>query len=165
MKKIISFLCVLAVLASCQQPTSKWSTMKVIQDRPQLSVVNLRDTAADHGDGLAFEAILRDTTGKQVGEVHGWLVTVDLSDSSEAGIVTTVDKIGNAVFNIDGEDIVVYGETSYSQGKHVMNSNSKPQRRAILGGTGKFRGITGEIQTTRNEDSTYLHEFIYKSIE
>lgn len=164
MKKIISFLAVLAVLASCQQPTSKWSTMKVIQDRPQLSVVNLRDTAADHGDGLAFEAILRDTTGKQVGEVHGWLVTVDISDSTANEVSTTQDKIGNAVFNIDGEDIVVFGETSYSKGKNIMN-NGIPQRRAIMGGTGKFRGITGEIQTTRNQDSTYTHEFIYKLIE
>ena len=164
MKKIFAILGVLAMLAACQQPASKWSTMKVIQERPQLSVVNLRDTAADHGDGMAFEANLRDTTGKQIGELHGWLVTVDLSDSTANGIVTTVDKIGNVVFNIDGEDIVVFGETSYSKGKNIMN-NSQPQRRAIMGGTGKFRGITGELQTTRNEDSTYTHEFIYKLID
>lgn len=165
MKKIILFIVILAALVSCQQPATQWSSMKVIQDRPQLTIVNLRDTAADHGDGLAFEATLRDTTGKYVGEVHGWLVTVDLSDSSKAGISTTVEKVGTVVFNIDGEDIIVFGETSYTNGKHVMNTNSKPQRRAIMGGTGKFRGITGEIKTTRNADSTYMHEFIYKLIE
>lgn len=164
MKKSILILGIVMGLISCKQTSTGWTSMKIIQDRPQLSVVNLRDTAADHGDGMAFEASLRDTTGQRVGELHGWLITVDLSDSVETGKVSTIDKIGTAVFNIDGEDIVVFGETSYSKGKLIMNNN-QPQRRAIMGGTGKFRGITGEIQTTRNADSTYTHEFIYKLIE
>jgi alpha-D-ribose 1-methylphosphonate 5-triphosphate synthase subunit PhnG len=31
------------------------------------------------------------------------------------------------------------------------------QKRAVVGGTGKYRGIKGEVTTTRNEDGTYKH--------
>ena len=164
MKKIIFILGVLVTLAACQQPATKWSTMKVIQDKSQLSYVNLRDTAIDHGDGISFEAILRDTTRKQVGELHGWLVTVDLSDSTANRVINTVDAISNMVFNIDGDDIVVLGEISLGKEKNTLESGYT-QRRAIMGGTGKFKGITGELQTIRYPDSTYTHEFIYKLIE
>lgn len=162
MKKVIAFLIVLAALASCQQHTTEWSSMKLIQEKPQLFVVNLRDTAVEHGDELVFESGLRDTTGAVVGELHGWLITVDLSDSANTiPNSNMLDKIGTSVFNIDGDDIVVLGMLFHAQGNKIMNTG-KPQKRAIIGGTGKFRGITGEITITRNADTTYTHELIYK---
>ena len=33
------------------------------------------------------------------------------------------------------------------------------QKRAVVGGTGKYRGIKGEVTTSRNEDGTY--EFLF----
>ncbi len=165
MKKFVFSLAIIAALVSCQQPKTEWSTRKILQDKPQLSSVNLRDTALDQGDGVAFEAVLRDTTGNEVGEVHGWLVAVDLSDSiTKAANNNLVDKIGTMVVNLDGDDIVVVGETSYNRGQHVMKDNMV-QKRAIMGGTGKYRGITGEVLTTRSSDSTYTHEMIYKIID
>ena len=52
--------------------------MTFIQDKPLLTHVNLGDTSDGHGDGMAFEAVLRDTAGTVVGEVLGWMVTVDI---------------------------------------------------------------------------------------
>ena len=164
MKRIITIMCVLASVSACQQPSSKWSTMKVFQEKPQLFAVNLRDTAEDHGDGMAFEATLLDTTRKQVGELHGWWVMVDLSDSTAKRIINTIDAISSMVFNIDGDDIVVLGDVSMGKENNTLESGYT-QRRPIMGGTGKFRGITGELQTIRYPDSTYTHEFIYKLIK
>jgi hypothetical protein len=65
------------------------------------------------------------------------------------------------VVNLDGDDIVVLGENSYNRGQQEMKDNMV-QKRAIIGGTGKYRGIAGEVITTRNNDSTYTHEMIYK---
>ena len=31
------------------------------------------------------------------------------------------------------------------------------QKRAIVGGTGKYKGVEGEVTTTRNDDGTYTH--------
>lgn len=164
MKKALLFLSILATMASCQQPATEWSFMKVIQEKPQLSVVNLGDTSLDHGDGLAFEAVLRDTADKEIGELHGWLTTVDLSDPLKNGIDSTVDKIGTMVLYIGGDHIVAFGETYYNKGQQILKTGL-PEKRAIMGGTGKYRGITGEIITTRNADSTYTHELIYKLIK
>ncbi len=135
--------------------------MKIKQDKPQLYFINLRDSSLNQGDGLTYEAVLRDTTGKQIGEIHGWTVTVDLSDPENSSLQGTVDKIGTLVLNIEGDDIVGLGEVGYKEGQSLINVG-QTQKRAILGGTGKYRGIYGEIQTTRNSDSTYTHELIYK---
>jgi hypothetical protein len=162
MKKFVLSMLIMALVVSCQQSKTEWATRKILQDKPQLSTVNLRDTALDQGDGVAFEAVLRDTTGTEVGEVHGWLVAIDLEDSiTKAANNNLVDKIGTMVVNLDGDDIVVVGETSYNRGQQVMKDNMV-QKRAIIGGTGKYRGITGEVLTTRNSDGTHTHEMIYK---
>lgn len=161
MKYTIFLTLLLLTLFSCQSPSKSWISMKIIQDKPQLHFINLRDSSLNEGDGLTYEAVLRDTSGKQIGEIHGWTVTVDLSDPEKERLQATVDKIGTLVLNIEGEDIIGLGEVGYSEGKSLINEG-QAQRRAILGGTGKFKGIYGEIKTTRNSDSTYTHELSYK---
>jgi hypothetical protein len=163
MRKVILSIAFVAALASCQQSNTEWSTRKVLQDKPVLTTVNINDTSIiDHGDGVAFEALLRDTTGKVVGDAYGWLVAVAFTDSLvQAASNNRVGKIGSMIVNLDGDDIVVAGKTSYDKGQSIMKNNYT-QKRAILGGTGKYRGITGEVLTTRNEDNTYTHEMIYK---
>jgi hypothetical protein len=37
-----------------------------------------------------------------------------------------------------------------------------PQKNAVVGGTGKYKGVRGEVTTTRNEDGTYTHIFDIK---
>jgi hypothetical protein len=61
------------------------------------------------------------------------------------------------VFNFDEDNkIVASGGTSNHKGEQVMKLGID-QKRAVVGGTGKYKGIKGEVTTTRNEDGTYTH--------
>lgn len=127
--------------------------------------INIGDTTHDHGDGMAFEAVLRDTSGKVVGEVLGWLITVDIMDGDSANPTHVVERMGTMVYNFGNEnEIVVQGGTSYHKGEQQMKLGIS-QKRAIVGGTGKFKGIDGEVTTTRNNDGSYLHVLEMKTEE
>lgn len=158
MKQFLVIFTAAFFLLSCQNQTgSAWQTLTFIQDKPFLTHVNLGDTAHGHGDGMAFEAVLRDTAGTVVGEVLGWMVTVDIADGDSANTVHMTDRIGTMVIKFGDENkIVAQGGTSYHKGEQQMKLGLA-QKRAITGGTGKYKGIMGEVTTTRNEDGTYLH--------
>lgn len=158
MKKLSLIVIVFSVLLSCQSTsTSKWTTINFVQEKPFLVHLNLGDTAHSHGDGMAFEALIKDTAGNDVGEVLGWLVTVDLMDGDSANPVYVSERIGTMVFNFgDENEIVAQGGTSYHKGEQQMKLGIS-QKRAIVGGTGKYKGIEGEVTTTRNDNGTYTH--------
>lgn len=149
-------------LLSCQnQSSSAWQTLTYLQDKPFLTDVNLGDSAHGHGDGMAFEAVLRDTAGTVVGEVLGWMVTVDIMDGDSANPVQMTDRIGTMVITFGGDKIVVPGGSTYHKGEQVMKLGI-PQKNAVVGGTGKYKGVRGEVTTTRNENGTYTHVFDIK---
>ncbi len=158
MKQVLVIFTAAFFLLSCQnQSSSAWQTMTFIQDKPFLTHVNLGDTAHGHGDGMAFEAVLKDTAGTAVGEVLGWMVTVDIMDGDSANPVHFTERIGTTVYKFDDENkIIVSGGTSNHKGEQVMKLGMD-QKRAVVGGTGKYKGIKGEVTTTRNEDGTYTH--------
>jgi hypothetical protein len=158
MKQFIVIFSAAFFLLSCQNQTgSTWQTLTFTQDKPFLTHLNLGDTAHGHGDGMAFEAVLKDTTGTAVGEVLGWMVTADIVDGDSANLVHITERIGTMVLKFDDENkIIAAGGTSYQKGEQVMKLGIE-QKRAVVGGTGKYRGIKGEVTTSRNEDGTYKH--------
>jgi hypothetical protein len=158
MKQLLAIFTAAFFLLSCQnQSSSAWQTLTYIQDKPVLIHVNLGDTAHGHGDGMAFEAVLKDTTGTAVGEVLGWIVTVDIVDGDSANLIKVSDRIGTMVFDLgDENEIIAQGGTSYHHGEQQMKLGIA-QKRAIVGGTGKYKGVEGEITTIRNDDGTYTH--------
>lgn len=127
-----------------------------------MTYLNLGDTTNSHGDGMAFEAKLSDSTGVEVGEIIGWLVTVDINLSDSMNTAPVSERIGSTVFNFGEEnEIVAIGGISYHSGEQRMKKGIA-QKRAIVGGTGKYKGIVGEVTTTRNEDGTYTYFLDYK---
>jgi hypothetical protein len=158
MKQLLAIFTAAFFLLSCQnQSSSAWQTLTFIQDKPLLTHVNLGDTAHGHGDGMAFEAVLKDTAGTAVGEVLGWMVTVDIVDGDSVNAVHISDRIGTMVFKFEDENkIIASGGTVYHKGEQIMKLGIA-QKRAVVGGTGKYKGIKGEVTTTRNEDGTYTH--------
>jgi hypothetical protein len=158
MKQFLAIFTAAFFLLSCQNQTgSAWQTMTYIQEKPLLTHVNLGDTAHGHGDGMAFEAVLKDTAGTAVGEVLGWMVTVDIVDGDSANPVHITDRIGTMVIKFDDENkIIVSGGTSYKKGEEIMEPEVS-QKRAVVGGTGKYKGIKGEVTTIRKENGTYTH--------
>lgn len=157
MKNLFTLILLSIVFVSCQQSSSKWTTIKFVQEKPVLVHLNLGDTANSHGDGMAFEAAIKDTAGNKAGEVLGWLVTVDIVDGDSINPVHITERIGTMVFNLGEEnEIIAQGGTSYQKGEQQMKSGLQ-QKRAIVGGTGKYKGVNGEVTTTRNDDGTYTH--------
>ena len=158
MKHLVYSAVAIALLAGCQQRTgSSWEKITFKQDKPALVHLKLGTAAGSHGDGMAFEAAIRDSSGKAVGEVLGWLITVDIMDGDGANPVYITERIGSMVFNLgDENEIVAQGGTSYHQGQAQMKEGLS-QKRAVVGGTGIYKGIAGEVTTTRNEDGTYTH--------
>ena len=158
MKHVLVIFTAVFFLFSCQNQTgSAWQTLTFIQEKPLLTNVNLGDTAHGHGDGMAFEAVLKDTAGTEVGEVLGWMTTVDIVDGDSTNPVYITDRIGTMVLKFDEENkIIASGGTSYKKGEQEMNIEI-PQKRAVVGGTGKYKGIKGEVTTSRNKDGNYKH--------
>jgi hypothetical protein len=158
MKQFLVIFTTAFFLLSCQNQTgSAWQTLTFIQDKPLMTHVNLGDSAHGHGDGMAFESVLKDTTGTAVGEVLGWMVTVDIEDGDSANPVHITDRVGTMVIKFDDQNkIVTSGGTSYHRDDKLLKLGVF-QKSAIVGGTGKYKGIKGELTTSRNEDGTYKH--------
>ena len=118
MKQILIIFSAALLLLSCQnQSSSRWTIIKFIQGEPNLVHLNLGDSAHGHGDGTAFEAPLMDTSGVEVGEVLGWLVTVDIVEGDSANPIHVSERLGTMVFNLgDENEIVAQGGTSYHKG-------------------------------------------------
>ena len=163
MKQIILVFAATIYLLSCQnQPISKWETLKFIQDNPMLTHLNLGDTAHGHGDGMAWEAPLRDTLGNIVGEAMGWTVTVDIMDGDSANPIFLTERNGVSILNFGDENEIVGGRvTSYYEGEQRLKLGL-PQVYPIIGGTGKYKGIEGEFSVTRQADSSYVYIFNFK---
>lgn len=127
-------------------------TLTQVPDDVQLTALDL-NPAGDVGDVTAFEApVLKD------GEVFG----------SMMGTMTKVGSIGDgwntereermltAVFDLPDGQISVIG-VSYYKEDDTRLPTSEPVTRAIVGGTGAYIGVDGEVETVRNEDGSYTH--------
>jgi hypothetical protein len=163
MKQIILVFATAIYLLSCQnQPVSKWETLKLIQDNPLVTQINLGDPAHGHGDGTAFEARLRDTLGNIVAEALGWTVTVDIIDGDSTNPRILRERIGTSVFNFGDENEIVGSRiTSYYDGEERLKLGVT-QVYPIMGGTGKYKGIEGEFSATRQADNTITYIFNFK---
>lgn len=148
-------------LAGCSSSSSSSSEIVLIQDAPALTTIEVSDGpetsgGASHGDILAFEApVSRD--GEVVGDLSGILTTVDIPLEGSDGREVFEERIGTLVFRFsDTDSIVVNGSSVYPAGEDEMAPGT-PQIRAVLGGTGSYVGVDGEVSTVRNDDGTYTH--------
>jgi hypothetical protein len=162
MRSFFLLLISTALLASCQS-SSKWETMKLYNGTPSITVINLGDSTHGHGDGTAYEGELMDSTGKVIGEYISWYVTVDMEKSDSMTSKQFSEKILTIVLNLGPDDeIIIQGGAFHLIDDHMIKQNVPARKRAIVGGTGKYRGIRGEVVPYRKEDGTYVHELIYK---
>jgi len=61
----------------------------------------------------------------------------------------------------DADEIVISCANIYPINQRIMQADV-PQVRAIIGGTGKYKGISGQVTTTRKSDETYTHVLEYR---
>lgn len=158
------------VLAGCSSGGSvATEELTLIQEAPSLTTIEVSDGVetsggASHGDILAFEAaVSRD--GEVVGDLSGILTTVDIPLEGSAGREIFEERIGTLVFRFsDTDSIVVNGSSVYPAGADEMAPGT-PQIRAVLGGTGTYVGVDGEVLTVRNEDGTYTHTLTLLTVQ
>ena len=147
-----------SLVAACVAGCSSSSTLEftVEQAPPVLTRVQLGDQGPSHGDLLAFEStISRD--GEVVGELTGMLTTVDLAVPAGTGREALEERFGTLVFRFgDTDTIVANGSSVYPVGEAEM-AEETPQVRAVLGGTGSYLGVTGQVTTTRQGGGAYRH--------
>jgi hypothetical protein len=153
-------ICVVA----CQSPSpSKWTSVKYIMGKPSLVNLNLGDTAQSIGDILSYEATLSDTSGNIVGEVMGENITIDVVEGDSLNPINSVERTGMVIFNFGNEnEIIVDGMNSAYKGEVKMKMGVT-QLRPIIGGTGIYKGIKGQLFATPTENGTYSLVFEMKN--
>ena len=169
MKNLMLFLPLILLCTSCSQeqvalkekqdapPTTNTlatQTLKVHQELPDLTHIDLDKEGASHGDLLAFDATVSSDNGMK-GKLSGFIMTVDIPQKDHE---VFQDRIVQMVFDFgEANTIVVGGRSVYPHLDKSEMKKNEPQYRAVVGGTGTFMGARGQIHTTRNDDGTYEH--------
>jgi len=143
-------------LAACGSESGE--TFTIEQESPKLVEVKTGSNGSLPGNILAFDAPLtRD--GEPAGALAGLLTTVKVPESSGGEPSGLESRFGTLNFAFDESDsIVVSGATVYPASQAEMQVG-KAQVRAIVGGTGRYSGASGQVTTTRQGSGKYLHEF------
>lgn len=153
----------LALLSACQTPPPvAWQKLTLEQSKPILVEVHDGDGVREHGEKVFFEAKLKDPAGQVTAQMLGMMVIVDLPGNDGVGDPAVEERFTwVSVIFPEGDEIVVQGANIYPAGQTIMKPQAA-QTRAIVGGTGKFKGIRGQVVTTRNPDETYTHTLEYR---
>ena len=131
------------------------TTLTLVQDKPTIERV---DSVVKQGILTFFEAGLSTTSGADAGVLAGSVLTVDISeDSSEFEV-----RQRTLTYDTPDGQIQAAGLSNYPFADREL-AELDPQIIAIVGGTGKYLGVTGEVQTTRLTDGTYEHFFTFVS--
>lgn len=153
-----------AVLTACNapKPAAAWQTLTLKQAKPTLVDVTDGDQDREHGERMLFEAALTDESGKSVAQLLGMHTIVDIPGEDGVGNPSVEERFTSmSVVFEDGDEIVFEGANVYPTNERIMKADA-PQYRAIAGGTGKYKGIRGQIKTSRNADETYSHTIEYR---
>jgi len=131
------------------------STLTLEVDHPRfenIHLVDLGDEGPSAGDIRVFTA-----TGTSAGNTPvrtDWeLITIDHSATSEIRNARATFVFG------DGADQLVFaGSATYPVDGGTLDKGVVV-RRAVLGGTGRYAGATGWVETTHKADDTWTHVF------
>jgi hypothetical protein len=134
----------------------KWDLV-LYQDKPTIIDAHIQD-------GLVltrnFEGVLRRKSGNKVGILVGQqeVFDVDLSinDEKEMRMRTLVFRLNS------GHQIIAQGLGIYRAGENKFKPG-KLFTIAIIGGTGKYIGVRGELVTLLRADGTYRHKLRFKN--
>jgi hypothetical protein len=145
-----------AVALPSVQAEQHTRAFELTQQPPTLHAIDHHTEGASVADVVLYEATIAGEQGES-GTLTGFLITADVPDA-ETGDVHQ-DRLGQLFFDLgNGNGLVVVGEAIYRGEEAEMMPNTA-QLRAVVGGTGEFMGVRGQVATTRNDDGSYRHEF------
>ncbi|MGA1464039.1 MAG: hypothetical protein ACO37Y_12750 [Steroidobacteraceae bacterium] len=98
------------------------------------------------------------TTGDGAPVVMDWIMTTTGLDSAELGVESRVTL---GVFSFSGQDedqILLEGVGLYPAADSTFVPNSLLVR-PIIGGSGRFKGASGQVTSVHLEDGSWMHAF------
>ena len=137
----------MANTAAFPSPKIIWK-LTLIQGKPVIK--NITNPSAPNGSLELFGAKLTDQAGKAAGFLEGSIMTVDVL----AGPTEHVLRKRSLTFILPGGEIQAEGASYYPLNEQEILANH-PTRIAIVGGTGKYVGASGQVQTVHLGDGTY----------
>lgn len=148
---------VIIALLGCSN-TAGNEKLTIYQDAPAMNLLDLGASGNSLGDAYYFSANLHSAQGGPVvGEVFGSKTLVKMSTADNPNAEQRMTLL---FFTFDNREdqIMVAGVPDYPPDAGEFAANQKVLR-AILGGTGKYIGARGQLESTRNADGTYTQVF------
>ncbi len=139
-------------LAGCGPQVSVITLTQVSGDDVELTELDL-NPSGDSGDVTAFVApVAKD------GQPHGTFLgtMTQVGSTGDGWNIEREERMLTAVFDLPQGQISVLGVSHYKEDNRLLTIG-EPATRAIVGGTGKYVGVDGEVTTVRNEDGSYTH--------
>lgn len=90
--------------------------------------------------------------------ITDWIMTTTGVDTAAYGVES---RVATAVFSFDGFDndqVVIEGVGLYPDEESVFTANSTLFR-SIIGGTGRYKGVSGEVESVHFADGSWQHIF------
>ena len=159
MKALAALLASILIAACGLRSTNTFTeTLTVYQDAPKMKLLDLGEPGNSPGDVYHFFAPLHSSPGGPViGEVFGSKTLVKLATDANPNLEQRATLL-SFTFSDRQDQIIALGVADYSPAAVEFNAD-KPRARAILGGTGKYMGVRGQLRSTRNADGSYRQVF------
>lgn len=142
----------LLLLSACGKNKETLNLIQRSDDPVELTSLDLNPNG-DSGDITTFVAdVYRDD--KPYGSMIGTITTVGAIGKGSRP--NREERLLTAVYDLPGGQISALGISYYFEGDRLLPKGDS-MTRAIVGGTGKYMGVDGEVTTTRNHDNSYTH--------
>jgi hypothetical protein len=128
------------------------TSLTLLQAKPTIEKI---DTAKE-GILTFYEADLSTVSDEAAGVLAGSILTVDVTEDGSA----FESRQRTLTFDTPDGQIQAAGLSNYPTDDRELVAG-EPFVIAVVGGTGKYLGVTGEVQTKRLDDGTYEHIFTF----
>jgi len=123
-----------------------------------MSLLDLGAPGPSLGDVYHFAAQLRSKPGGPVtGELMGSKTLIKIASDANPNLERRATLMF-FTFAQPNDQIIAFGVANYSPNVPEFEAG-QPAIRAILGGTGKYMGARGQVESTRQADGTYKQVF------
>ena len=131
----------LLVMTSCTQDVQQ--TLETIVDARthKANFIDLGESGDSVGDVLTFDQPLLDKQGQQIGNNSGTCIRTSVGHSFQCQWTLTLK---NGSIQVAGRE--------FDEGKSEI---------AIVGGTGQYKGISGQMESINNGDGTFTQALYY----
>ena len=148
------------LIAACGAHSTNHSTetFTLYQDAPKMSRLDLGAPGNSLGDVYHFSAALHSESGGPVtGEVIGSKTLVKEATDANPNLERRATLL---FFTFAGgkDQIIAFGAADYPSSAPEFEAG-QPVVRPVLGGTGKYMGARGQVNSTRNADGSYTQVF------